>query len=106
MSLTTLTRLSDWLLVVIADARDSATPGQAIDAISTRFGAQLSDDDKAEDPDRPGIPLWQSRLYAARRLLGEDYQIIPNRDPWQLTGPGRAAPTPNNRPCRLRWLRL
>jgi serine protease AprX len=45
----------------------------------------------APDPERPGFTVWQSRVYLARRYLGEDQLVLSDRRHWRLTEAGRLA---------------
>lgn len=92
MELTPLGVLGDYVLILLSDraeARDQ--PEDVVDRIRERYADRLTADDQLDDPDRPGKQLWESRVYLARRYLGDDGLVLSNRRYWTITEAGRLA---------------
>jgi len=90
MALTPLRVLEDLIVDALADT-GTATPAEVI----TRIGADPrftpTAEDLAPDPDHPDRPTWHSRVYSARRHLGEDDLVVSEHGRWRLTDAARAA---------------
>ena len=92
MELTPLHLLGDYLLILLNE--DGGSPDQPEDVLARvgdRFGDRLTADDRQPDPERPGRARWQTRVYLARRYLGDDGLVSSNRRYWAITEAGRLA---------------
>ena len=90
--LTPLPRLGDWILrALLGPSNGELRPEEVVDWIGEQHGSELTDSDREPDPERPGFTLWQSRVYLARRYLGEDQLVLSDRRHWRLTEAGRLA---------------
>lgn len=90
--LTPLPRLGDWILRALLSApAGELRPDEVTDWIEARHGPELTAEDQAPDPERADFARWQSRVYLARRYLGEDQLVLSDRRHWRLTEAGRLA---------------
>lgn len=85
MALTPLTRLADLTVEALTALGGSATPARVTKWI-TDSGFTPTSEDLATDPDAER-PIWESRVRAARRLLGDDGVVEQNGRRWELTTP-------------------
>lgn len=90
MALTPLTALGELILDALAQT-GRASPKQVIERIQAMPAFSPTEDDRRDDPDHPGRPLWQSRVYLARRHLGDDDLVLVEGKRWILTAAGEAA---------------
>ncbi|WP_328399540.1 S8 family serine peptidase [Nocardia sp. NBC_00403] len=90
MALTPIPDLGDLLLVALQDAQQ-ATPEHAIDLIEAMPEFHPSAEDLQPDPARANILRWQSRVYSARRYLGDEGFVLSNRHQWRITESGKYA---------------
>ncbi|MEV0298578.1 S8 family peptidase [Nocardia sp. NPDC050710] len=87
MALTPITELGDLILVALRTL-EQASPEQVMRLIEQRPEFEPSDEDLQPDPARKNLPRWQSRLYSARRFLGDDGLVLSNRRQWSITRAG------------------
>ncbi|WP_406229341.1 S8 family serine peptidase [Nocardia sp. NBC_01009] len=90
MALTPIPDLGDLLLVALQDAQQ-ATPEHAIDLIEAMPEFHPSAEDLQPDPARANLLRWQSRVYSARRYLGDEGFVLSNRHQWRITESGKGA---------------
>lgn len=95
MAMTPLTVLAGLVVDALTALGGSATPGEVIDRIAAMPGFTPTEDDRASDP-KADRPVWQSRVYVARRHLGDDDLVLARRGRWVLAAPPapQAAPPP------------
>jgi subtilisin family serine protease len=87
MALTPLTVLGELIVDALSDTT-SATPAEVIERIATRFTPTA--EDLATDP-KQNRPMWHTRVYLARRHLGDDDRVVAERGRWRLTAPAPPA---------------
>ncbi|MFQ6394428.1 S8 family serine peptidase [Nocardia sp. KC 131] len=90
MALTPIPDLGDLILVALHDVRQ-ATPEQVINLIEAMPEFHPTEDDRQPDPARENLVRWQSRLYSARRYLGDEGLVLSSRRQWRITESGRDA---------------
>ncbi len=93
MAPTPLRVLEDLIVDALADTA-SATPAEVIARIETNPRFTPTADDLAADPDHPDRPMWHSRVYRARRHLGEDDLVVSEHGRWRLANAARARTQP------------
>src|SRR5512141_1662326 len=102
MPLTPLTVLGELILAALTELR-SASPSDVIARIEAMPRYAPTAEDLAADPDHPDRPMWRSRLYVARRHLGDDDLVVVERGKWTLTQAAQAAvPAPGDQPVHPR----
>lgn len=83
MALTPLTVLGELIVDALAGT-GTGTPAEVISRIEADPRFTPTTDDLAPDPDHPDRPIWHSRVYRARRHLGEDDIVVSIRGQWRL----------------------
>lgn len=89
MALTALSVLRELILRALTACGGAATAAEVIETIAEMPDFVPTEDDLAlDEKDRPA---WQSRVYAARRHLGDDDLVLAKGRRWVLTAAGLAA---------------
>lgn len=87
MALTPLDVLADLVVDALVALGGTATAKQVIERIAAMPEFVPTEEDLADDPDA-NRRVWESRVYVARRHLGDDDLVLANGGRWVLTAPG------------------